>query len=280
MELRWLGTPPEDRTRQAFESAVATVRQTITGGLGSVSLPSNFTNVSQCEASLSGFPDVPRASIPGLVIYLRIQPIDGVGGTLGSAGPCLLRPESQRNLPALGVMRLDEADVANLQGVGRLSTVVLHELMHVLGFGTIWFDNAVIDTTQAADARFTGVRARAACADVHAGGAPCAVTVPVHSSDGAGSRHSHWRESFFTVELMTPFLNNVAVNPYSAMTIQSLADLGYVVSTTPAQSFTVTGSMLRSLMSPDTLPTLRDEVIRPRFALDEQGGLVELPLRR
>lgn len=275
LELRWLGTPPEGLTLEAFNDAATVVRGIIVGGLSSVGLPRNFTNVSQCDASLSGFPDVPRDPIPGLVIYIRLQAIDGVGGTLGSAGPCLVRQDSQGSLPALGVMRLDEADVANLLNNGRLGAVILHEMLHVVGFGTVWFDNQMLDTTLATDARFLGTRARAACADLHAGGSNCATTVPVHSTDGAGSRHSHWRESLFTNELMTPFLNNVAVNPLSAMTIQSLADLGYVVSTTPAQPFTVAGTMLRTMADAESEPLLRfAEPMRPRYSIDVNGDLV------
>lgn len=172
-------------------------------------------------------------------------------------------------------MRLDEADVANLLSTGRLSSVVLHEMLHVVGFGTVWFDNSLLDTTLTTDARFLGTRARAACADLHSGGTNCATTVPVHSTDGVGSRHSHWRESLFTNELMTPFLNNVATNPLSAMTIQSLGDLGYVVSTSAAQPFTVSGTMLQALVAEDGRPPLRlAEPMRPRFGVDVHGDLI------
>jgi hypothetical protein len=273
LELRWLGTAPTGATLGSFESAATIIRSTIVGPLNGVSIPNSFDNVSQCDASLTGFPDVPRDPIPGLVIYIRVQAIDGVGGTLGSAGPCLVRGASQNNIPALGVMRLDEADVASLQNSGRLQTVVLHEMMHVLGFGTIWTDNAVLDTTNAVDARFLGSRARAACADVHNGGANCATTVPVHSADGAGSRFSHWRESLFTNELMTPFLT-AGATPMSAMTIQSLADLGYVVSTTTAQPFTVTGSFLQSALLAGEPELIFGEPMRPRYQITESGELV------
>jgi hypothetical protein len=184
-----------------------------------------------------------------------------------------VRGAAQNNLPALGVMRLDEADVASLLTAGRLQTVVLHEMMHVLGFGTIWTDNAVIDTSNTADARFLGARARTACAEVHAGGANCSTTVPVHSADGAGSRFSHWRESLFTNELMTPFLTSGST-PMSAMTIQSLADLGYVVSTSTSQPFTVSGSFARASLLADEGGIVMAEPTRPRYQVTDRGELV------
>lgn len=276
LELRYLGTAPTGATLAAFENAAAKIRQTITAGLNPVSLPTDFTNVSQCEATLSGFPDVPRDPIPGLVIYVRVTAIDGVGQVLGAAGPCLVRPSSQRNLPALGVMRFDEADLANLATAGRLETVILHEMMHVLGFGTIWTDNALLDTLDGSSARFLGTRARAACADVHGGGTNCATTVPVHNADGVGSRHSHWLESLFTNELMTPFLT-AGTTPFSVMSAQSLADLGYQVSTSQTAPFTVSGTLLRAAPVADDVIVRLGEPLRPRWTIDVHGDL--LPYR-
>ena len=273
LELRWLGTAPTGATLASFEGAATTIRTTITGALPPVSIPGSFTNVSQCDASLTGFPNVPRDPIQGLVIYIRVQPIDGVNGTLGSAGPCLVRGAAQDNLPALGVMRLDEADVASLQSAGRLQTVVLHEMLHVLGFGTIWTDNALLDTTVLTDARFLGAGARAACADLHGGGANCATTVPVHSADGVGSKYSHWRESLFTNELMTPFLT-AGSTPLSAMTVRSLGDLGYVVSTDAAQPYTVSGTFLQSAILADSPPIRFATPTRPRYQVTDRGELV------
>lgn len=45
---------------------------------------------------------------------------------------------------------------------------------------------------------------------------------------GVGSRDSHWRESVFGNELMSPFISG-SNNPISRVTVASLADLGYTV---------------------------------------------------
>jgi hypothetical protein len=278
LELRYLGTPPTAQIQASFDLAASIVRGTITGPLTNAALPSDFKNVSECDASLTGFDDVPRTVISGVVVYISVVPIDGVGGTLGSAGPCIVRSAAQRYLPVLGVMRLDAADVNNLSVGGYLTTVVLHELLHVLGFGTIWTDLSLLSGAGTPDARFLGAGARAACADLHGGAAVCAATVPVHSTDGAGSRDTHWRESVFTNEIMTPFLEQ-GPNPYSAMTVRSLGDLGYVVSTALADNFTIATAALRAAPSTDTPIAEFAEPIRPRYALDDQGGLIPFPRR-
>jgi hypothetical protein len=267
LELIWLGTPPSAAIRSSFDVAGNTIRATVTAPLTTVALPGTFTNLSQC--GLPGHPDVVRTNIRGLRIYAVVEPIDSVGGVLGSAGPCLIRAN---NIPALGVMRFDSFDVNALQSQGRLARVVLHEMLHVMGFGTVWADQVLIDTvTSPANARFLGENARAACAITNGGAVPCEFTVPVHSTDGEGSQYAHWRESTFGNELMTPFLGGGAT-PYSATTIQSLADLGYTVTTEVADTYTVPGA---SLMASEPAPRLLTfpEPMLPRWQLDGRGGM-------
>lgn len=276
LDVRWLGEQPAPEYVQVFDAAAAIVRQTIAGGLQSVTLPGDFNNLSQCDASLTGFPDVEDTTAAGLIMYVRVVPIDGIGGTLGSAGPCIVRGASQNFLPALGVMRLDEADVANLYAGGYLLAVVLHEMFHVLGFGTIWEDNDLLIGALSDNSRFVGPLARAACVNVNGGSAVCQSNVPVHSTGGTGSRDTHWRETVFTNELMTPFLTPGA-NPLSVMSIQSLADLGYEVSNQAAQPFTVSGSLLQDDVAAQSPPVVEfSEPLRARFVIGAPRGQSQL----
>ena len=94
---------------------------------------------NQC---FTGQPGVSE-EIDDIRIWVSIDSIDGVGGIVGSAGPCHVRSISYGfgaivSTPTLGAMILDEADVASLEADGVLESVVTHELAHVLGFGTIW----------------------------------------------------------------------------------------------------------------------------------------------
>jgi subtilisin-like proprotein convertase family protein len=85
--------------------------------------------------------DLPDIRVNGelvddVVIEASGVPIDGPRGVLGQAGPTRLRPGSF--LPAWGMMQFDTADLAQMEADGSLVRVIIHEMGHVLGFGTIW----------------------------------------------------------------------------------------------------------------------------------------------
>ena len=67
--------------------------------------------------------------------------------------------------------------------------------------------------------------------------------VPVENEKGGvGTRDGHWRQSVFGPhELMEGFASPGAAmrQPLSAITIQSLADLGYIVDVTQADAYTL-----------------------------------------
>jgi hypothetical protein len=167
--------------------------------------------------------------VDDLVIDVAVVPIDGAGGVLGRAGPC--RIANADGLSRWGVMEFDSADVDNLANSGRLQDVILHEMGHVLGIGTLW-GSSLLTGSGGSDPRFAGPRAAAVWSSYGRTG-----TVPVENTGGSGTRDSHWRETTFANELMTGWLNNGS-NPLSVLSIASLADLGYRVSTTPADAYT------------------------------------------
>jgi hypothetical protein len=90
-------------------------------------------------------PNVAAGPWGGAVDDIRISAaaidIDGAGAVLGFAEPQFKRAGS--SLPINGVMRFDVADIPNLEATGRFSEVILHEMGHVLGIGTIWTDRAL-----------------------------------------------------------------------------------------------------------------------------------------
>jgi hypothetical protein len=278
--IRYVGTPPSGATLTSFQAAYGKINAMVTAKLAAVGIPSGVNLQDDCGLDGANI-NVPQETQTGLIVYIQVVAIDGPAGTLGSAGPCLVRPPSGNSLPVLGVMQLDAADVANLQTNGRLTTVVHHELLHVLGLGTMWSDLALLSGENTVDSRFLGARARTACANLHGGGANCATNVPVHSdtsANGAGSSYAHWRESLFTNELMTPFLT-AGATPYSAMTVEAMGDLGYAVSTIGTDPFTVSGTLLRMPLDADAPPPMAlPEPRTPRYSIDELGRLI--PYRR
>lgn len=192
--------------------------------------------------------DLPNATYNGIqvddvLIDASGQAIDGSGGILGQAGPDTYRSGSR--LPIHGTMQFDTADLASLESSGQLYSVILHEMGHVLGIGTIWAAKGLLAGAGTSNPRFTGAQATAA---YNALFGTNATAVPVENSGGSGTRDSHWRESVFNNELMTGYLN-AGSNPLSRVTIASLADLGYQVNLNAADSYVPPSAFVSNLAS-------------------------------
>ncbi|MFO0815614.1 MAG: pre-peptidase C-terminal domain-containing protein [Gemmatales bacterium] len=188
--------------------------------------------------------DLPAATYNGvavddLLIDASASPIDGAGGILGQAGPDRFRSGS--SLPYHGTMQFDSADLASLESSGGLIYTVIHEIGHILGIGTIWTNKGLLSGAGTSNPLFTGAQATAAYNSIFGTNAS---GVPVENSGGSGTRDSHWRETTFGNELMTGYLNNGA-NPLSRITVGSLADLGYQVDMSRADSYSPPGGALR-----------------------------------
>jgi len=252
IELSFLSAAT-DAQRAAFTSAAARIEEAVVGALP----PLDLTGARPCDGiPLSG-------TVDGLLIFVRLVEIDGPGGVLGQAGPCVLRASSR--LPAVGVMEFDTEDLAELEARGRLGNTILHEMLHIVGFG--FWDAPLLFGARTAGSAFTGANAVAAAVELD--GAPASwTTVPVEncaglssSQCGAGTRDAHWRESVFGSELMTGYLSGSA-QPLSRTTIASLADLGYTVDLEAADPFDLgLASLLSSDPDPEALP-LGDDILR------------------
>jgi hypothetical protein len=113
-------------------------------------------------------------------------------------------------------MQFDSADALQYQNQGLWNDIVLHEMVHSLGFGTIWSYLGLVSGST-----FTGTHAVAAY------GKP----VPVEQDGGGGTAGSHWDEGIFTNEIMTGYID--PSNHISDVTWASLADLGYKLNPYP-----------------------------------------------
>ena len=89
-----------------------------------------------------------------------------------------------------------------------------------------------------ADTHFAGPLAVAAFDAAGGTGYTGGEKVPVENDGEAGRADGHWRETVFRVELMTPTLD-FGVEPLSAVSIQSLADVGYRVDVSQADAYSL-----------------------------------------
>ncbi len=229
----------------AFDAAAARWSEVIRSGLPDVSLD---LPAGDCAPGVPAF----SGTVDDLLIDAASGSIDGPGGILAQAGPCLVRTGG--GLPAYGAMLFDTADLADLEAAGQMEDVIRHEMGHVLGIGTVW--GSLLSGAGTSDPTFTGSAARGAW-DAVAGGS--GISVPVENSGGAGTADAHWRESVFGNELMTGYLDP-GTNPLSAVTVGSLADIGYGVDLGAADPFGT--AALRRTAAPGR--EIRTELIFPK----------------
>ncbi|MFD1340858.1 leishmanolysin-related zinc metalloendopeptidase [Litorisediminicola beolgyonensis] len=159
---------------------------------------------------------VPMAGrVDDLYIDAEMTAIDGAGNVLGQTGVVAYRTHDQ--LPAYSFMQFDTADAQTYLDSGLFGDIVLHEMLHAVGIGGQW-DN--LNLVSEDGLYFTGALANAEYAA--AGGTGL---IPIEQDYGPGTAGVHWDEETFGNELMTGLID--ASNTLSAMTIASLADMGY-----------------------------------------------------
>lgn len=158
--------------------------------------------------------------VDDLYITASLRGIDGEGGVLAQAGPS--RIWTSNELAATGSMAFDLVDAGTFLAAGLWDDIVMHEMMHVLGFGSLWNYGAnplVADRTH-----YIGA------AGVAAWQAETGSTdnfIPVEDGGGSGTVGAHWDEELLGNELMTGYIDDA--NYLSKFSVVSLADLGYTV---------------------------------------------------
>jgi len=263
IELRYLGTQPTTAQKDIFRTAADVWEEIVTGDLGRrIIIDSGW----ECkDEDPSAFGD----TVDDLRIDIRLDEIDGPTMTLAVAGPCAVRTGG---LPLIGEVTIDTADLASFETEGLRRTVV-HEIAHVLGYGTSdqWLgllrDSAVEyeenngDAEELPDTHFVGTAAVSAFDELLAGATYSGAKVPVENDTGEygkGGLDGHWREAVFGNELLTASISTdpQVRQPLSKVTIASLADLGYRVDYTKADSYSLPStsrSLLRTQSAQDEL---------------------------
>ncbi len=234
--------------RSYVEAAAQRWEQIITGDIPNHNLSSNKRNYLNGRFPGTTAPEV----VDDLVIYVRTASVNGIAAatSLLHRTPSSLPFASEIQLGTRWVIEYDD---------------VLHEMGHALGFGTYPWNvhNLLKDPSRrpfgtlidpAPDTYFSGANAIAAF-DAAGGSSYTGAKVPVENSSSLNvfSRDSHWRESVMQSELMTSGTSSNPA-PLSAITIQSMADLGYTVDVTQADAYTLPASSKIAIRSEGLIP--------------------------
>lgn len=270
-------TPASPAVLTAFNHAAARWQRVIVDSVGSIPVK---LAAGACDSAQPAI----NETVKDLLVLVHVHQIpDTVPGhaILGESGPCLIRQPG--NLPILGVMSLNSTTLFGLATNGMLDDVLEHEMGHLLGFGTVWDLDGFLHDTTTSDPWFSGPDAQAAFRQALPSYRD--KVVPVEAHGGSGTTLSHWRESVMTNELMTGFLNP-GVNPLSSVTIESMADLGYLVDVSAADPWPTLNAADRAAVDATAPASVsasgsatHTALRRPRFWVTRSGDVTAVPGR-
>ena len=215
------------------------------------------------ESQITGY-RINDPSLTGITIQANVTPIDGAYGILGSAGPLtaalfnqvILNGEvlpSNHAMAITGTMDFDTADVDRMIADNTFEDVIIHEMGHVIGFGTVWnlnFYNTLYNPVYNTPGQYTGTYGLAAYQQEYD---PSALFVPVELDGGEGTANGHWDEAYggtfntgitdtlgrdLRYELMTGWLNSPSY--ISETTLGQFKDIGYEVIPEPTSVLALT----------------------------------------
>ena len=261
IDLVFVG-PTSEETRSVTLQMAERWTEVITGDLRDVPVPSDVVPCLTVEHRF-------HATVDDLLVFVEVE---SLGGPAGAGGACLTRDrytpyEARRHhgssLPYMGSILLDTELEAGGRGAwgGFFAQVILHEIGHALGFGPLWHDSGFLQDSGGADPHFNGPLAIRAFDAAGGRSYTAGAKVPVSADEG------HWR---FGGELM----GTGAGSALSAITVQSFADLGYVVDVSRADPFRLPGSA-KPVAGPGL--DLHDDILQgPTGVADEDGHVVRV----
>ncbi len=257
IDLVFVGPVTAD-TRSAALQMASRWTEVITGDLRDVPVPDNSIRCLPVEHRFFG-------TVDDLVVFVEVEPLTHASGLAGLCrtrdrySPIQARRYHGSSLPYMGNIILDTELAA--RGGEYFAQVILHEIGHALGFGPLWHDSGFLQDSGGTDPHFNGPLAIMAFDAAGGTNYTSGAKVPVTS------RGSHWR---FTGDIMGPW----AGSALSAITVQSFADLGYVVDVSQADPFRLPGSA-KAVAGPGL--DLHDDIIQgPIGVVDEDGYVVRV----
>lgn len=284
VDVRFFGPPVPAATAGLFTAAAARIKAAVIGDVYDAAPDAPLDLAEGC--GVQGLPTAFQEVIDDVIVYASFGPIDGPGKILGFSFPCGIRGElaGVNNQTAIGVMKFDIDDLNYMVSRGNLSDVIEHEMLHVVGVGTLWRLYGILAGAGTAQSRYTGTLGIGGCIEM-GGAAVCPASVPVENEGEAGTRDAHWRDSVFGNELMTGYVNDAAsssstpLNPLSVMTIESLGDLGYSVNPKAADQYTIPGVAGSRVLGQLNVAPQRvewEKVMRPKFRMTRSGRITPI----
>lgn len=273
-----------DAQKEVVENAAEVWESIIAAGVPDLDFSEGPLPAGACGSASPAINDV----VDDIRIFVSIDSIDGERGVLGRSTPCHVRVSNflDRTFSVLtGRFELDEADMERLDDLGLLDETVVHEIAHVLGFGTIWDDHGLLvnpsGVNPVADTHFDGQFAVAAFDAAGGRSYTGGAKVPVQGGGEPGVSDGHWRLSVFGTELMTPFISQSG-SALSAITIESFADLGLAVNLDEAESYDLPGSEAAAMarMKGPAIDLSGDILYTPITLVDMKTGVTRVIHRR
>jgi hypothetical protein len=280
-DVRIVGAAVDSTLRAAVARAAARLSAEVIG----VFEPTSLVNADLSGCGISGVTPL-NETVASLVIYVAAVSSDGLSGLIARSGPCYVRASG--GLTVVGVITLNAAALPILESQGQLGNVVLHEMHHVLGYGTLWnsVTPALVVNAGTAASAYVGTQGILGCL-ADGGTASCERSIPLENTGGAGTADVHWRRSVFANELMVAYVAAAGTAmPVSTLTIGALADLGYVTNAKAADPYMVPSTAASAVRSEARRtarganePRLGENLLAPRFSVAPNGRVRMLQQR-
>ncbi|CAM9708474.1 unnamed protein product [Ascophyllum nodosum] len=199
-----------------------------------------------------------------LLIAATLDYIDGLYGTLGFAGPSSVWSSCPTISPT-GAMTFDIDDIAYMEDRGIFEGVILHEMGHVIGIGTLWGNCSTCNIDGSSDWKCPAVIEVYNDLLGNPGGTESSV---IETDGGSGTVCSHFDEIIFDDELMTGYV--ATVMPLSKITAASLDDTDYIVDPSMVDAYTLPA--FRSSISDESGLYLSDHAVSTKISLIGDDG--------
>ena len=277
-----------DARKDVMQQAARHWETIITEGLPDVNFSANPHSLSFGDGTIAV-----DDTVDDLRIFIQKEELESL--IAGTGGPRYVRSGDPTGLPATGLVVISPSFLARRQQweplwmeERLLRDLMLHEIAHVLGFGPLWGELDLRHELPG-DAYFSGELAiqafNAAGGESYSGN-----KVPVVGASGGCGVGAHWRADVFRgldrqfgAEQMEPTLERE--HRLSAITIQSLADLGYVVDVSRADPYRLPASISTTLPRTSSAKPVTghafdsgDPLSRegPTYVGDEQGRVIRV----